>query len=80
MPTTINRDALEERKAGLPPRLQRFMDNFFLTCEPFDLEDNYRNYVSDIDLYGATAKAYRTHRRRLLDAFYEITGTDSRAM
>lgn len=74
MPTKVNRDVLNEWKQQLPKRLHIFMDNFFLTCEPYSPEFNLVNYRRDIQLYGATTPAYRENRDKLVQAFYEITG------
>jgi hypothetical protein len=75
--TTVDRAELEEAKEGLPPRLQRFMDNFFLTCEPYAPRDNYLNYLDDIHIYGADGergREYREHADQLAAAFPTITG------
>ena len=65
---------LTEYKERLPPRLARFLDNFFGTCSPYEPWENYRNYRVDLDLYARTSRVYREHRRDLLEAFHEITG------
>lgn len=50
------------------------MDNFFYTCEAFDPEVNFANYVDDIRLYGIFASVCRTYEKELQLAFYDITG------
>ncbi len=74
MATSVDAEKVEYWKTQVPLRLHRFLENFFGTC-PRDLEPelNYLNYVRDIELYGATSRAYRECARDLVEAFYDIT-------
>jgi len=74
VPTEISQDKLIEHRNRLPKRLHTFLDNFFGTCQPYDPEVNYANYLNDIRLYGMTVPVYRQYAADLVVAFYEITG------
>ena len=75
MPTGVNYMRLVRWEEKAPVRVAKFMDNFFRSCHEYEPRDNFGNYVRVINLYSATAKVYQVNRRRLIRAFYEITGT-----
>ena len=64
-------------KSRLPKRLHIFLENFFGTCIGLDPEDNYLNYLMNLDLYGLSTREYRIHKSDLIQAFHEITGYQS---
>ncbi len=74
MPTRVNKAKLKEWKEQLPQRLHTFLENFFRTCEAYDPEVNYLNYLRDVESYARTTRAYREHRAQLQEAFHEIAG------
>jgi hypothetical protein len=49
------------------------LDNSFGTCGLFDPHINLLNYAADIEIYGATTRAYRENRQQLMEGFYEVT-------
>ena len=74
VPTRIDESKLEAWKQRLPERLNRFMDNFFGTCQELDPARSYINYLCDIKFHSIFTKEYRDHALELQQAFYEITG------
>ena len=53
VPSEINHQKLEYWIEQLPT-CKQFLENFFLTCKPYSLEDNYINYISDLRLCSKT--------------------------
>jgi hypothetical protein len=75
MPTGVNLVRLKEAQYRVPVRLAHYMDEFFRNCHDREPEANFRDYVQHLDLYGADFKTYRKNRKKLIDAFNDITGT-----
>jgi len=69
--TKINRNALKKYCSELP-ECRIFLENFFLTCEPYSPIVNFINYVSDIISYSRTHKQIKENWEKLIDAFFDI--------
>ena len=68
--TTINATTLEQYCQRVPD-CRRFLENFFGTCESYDVETNRANYRADLEQYR-DRPYIRKHYNTLLRAFDEI--------
>jgi len=71
--STVNRGILKNYCNELPG-CSTFLENFFLTCEPYSPLVNFLNYLSDLKLYSTTNKHIKENGERLVDAFFDILG------
>lgn len=69
--TRIDRDVLK-RYCEEFPECSTFLENFFLTCEPYEPIINFENYLTDLELYSPTRRKIRENNQNLIDAFFDI--------
>jgi len=70
--TSVDRDVLRQYCDSIP-ECRTFLENFFLSCQPFRYEDNLANYQMDLRLYFDRPHI-RKNRRKLEMAFSDIAG------
>ena len=71
--TTVNRELLKKYCNELP-ECKNFLENFFLTCEPYDPVVNFINYLRDLKIYSSTNKYIKENGEKLVEAFFDILG------
>lgn len=73
--TNVNASKLEQWCNRLPV-CQTFLENFFLSCQPYTWETNYLNYVNDVEGQIGINQDWKLYEEQLMEAFVDITGND----
>lgn len=68
-----DKSKLEEWVSVMPNTCRVFLDNFFISCRD-DPPIALANYIEDISSYSLTHRSIRKNARRLLEAFYDVSG------
>ncbi len=69
--TGVRREVLDRYCKELPG-CNRFLGNFFGTCEPFEYGDNLANYLNDLRSYSPTNRHIKDNLPKLVQAFTDI--------